>query len=155
MKNIATSIEYEENIRGLDKEQLQMLWTRHAQGTFDKDFWKSGKLLEYFVLRAFEIEGAKVTYPYSVRAGAKKFELEQIDGAIHIDGFHCLTECKDYAKNSIDVVPLAKMRNQLARRHLSPIDLHLTSNSKRVSANILYRVVGFKQRETNVYSMDR
>lgn len=40
-----------------------------------------------------------------------------------------------------------------AKKELSPIDLHLTSNPKRVSANALYKAVGFEQQETNVYSM--
>ena len=40
-----------------------------------------------------------------------------------------------------------------AKKELAPIELHLTSNPKRVSANALYKTVGFEQRETNVYSM--
>jgi len=40
-----------------------------------------------------------------------------------------------------------------AKNELAPIELHLTSNPKRVSANALYKAVGFEQRETNVYSM--
>lgn len=40
-----------------------------------------------------------------------------------------------------------------AKKELAPIELHLTSNPKRVSANALYKAVGFEQRETNVYSM--
>ena len=40
-----------------------------------------------------------------------------------------------------------------AGSQLSPIDLHLTSNPARVEANALYRAIGFRQRETNVYKM--
>lgn len=40
-----------------------------------------------------------------------------------------------------------------AKTELAPIELHLTSNPKRVSANALYKAIGFGQRETNVYSM--
>ena len=40
-----------------------------------------------------------------------------------------------------------------AKKELAPIELHLTSNPKRVSANALYKAVGYEQRETNVYSM--
>ena len=134
---MATSTEYEDEIKGMGQTQLQELWAKHAEGTFDKDFWKSGKLLEYVVLRAFELEGAKVTYPYSVRDDIRNIEIEQIDGAIHIDGFHCLTECKDYAKDSIDVVPLAKMRNQLARRHSSLFGMFFTMTKFTDSAEAL------------------
>ena len=41
-----------------------------------------------------------------------------------------------------------------ARRELGDVDLHLTSNPRRVAANNLYRAVGFQQRETNVYNME-
>ena len=38
-----------------------------------------------------------------------------------------------------------------ARAELSPVDIHLTSRPHRVAANALYRSLGFKQKETNVY----
>ena len=41
-----------------------------------------------------------------------------------------------------------------ARRELGDVDLHLTSSSRRVAANNLYRSVGFQQRETNVYNLE-
>lgn len=40
-----------------------------------------------------------------------------------------------------------------AKKELAPIDLHLTSNPQRVSANALYKAVGFEKRETNAYAM--
>lgn len=40
-----------------------------------------------------------------------------------------------------------------AQKELEPIDLHLTSNPKRVSANALYKAMGFEKKETNVYRM--
>lgn len=38
-------------------------------------------------------------------------------------------------------------------RQLAPIELHLTSNPKRVVANKLYQSLGFQQKETNCYRM--
>ena len=38
-----------------------------------------------------------------------------------------------------------------ARAELAPVDIHLTSRPVRVAANALYRSLGFKQKETNVY----
>lgn len=40
-----------------------------------------------------------------------------------------------------------------ARRELAPVDLGLTSRPSRVAANNLYRSMGFKPKETNVYKM--
>lgn len=51
--------------------------------------WEPGKALEYFVLRAFQLEEAQVTFPYC-------------------DGLACLTECKDTAYRA-NIEPIAKM----------------------------------------------
>ena len=101
-----------------DHAELLDLWNRHKENklTAEEDaLWKKGKLLEYVVLRAFELEDAQVTWPYSINLGDGSGTLEQIDGAFFIDGYHVLTECKDYATN-INIEPFSKMRNQLLRR---------------------------------------
>ena len=41
-----------------------------------------------------------------------------------------------------------------ARRELGQVDLLLTSRPHRVAANTLYRSLGFRQRETNVYKLE-
>ena len=38
-----------------------------------------------------------------------------------------------------------------ARTRLAPVEIHLTSRPHRVAANALYKAIGFKQKETNVY----
>lgn len=38
-------------------------------------------------------------------------------------------------------------------RQFAPIELHLTSNPKRVAANKLYQSLGFQKKETNCYKM--
>ncbi len=101
-------------------ERLLELWNQCINDSYDKNFWNDGKLLEYIVLRGFELEKEGcVTYPYGVTDPDIKYGgvLEQIDGAIHVDGLHALVECKDYSQAKIKVDPLTKMRNQLARRH--------------------------------------
>ena len=88
--------------------------------TYDKVFWNDGKLLEYIVLRGFELEREGcVTYPYDVIDPDSEYKkpIEQIDGVVHVDELHALVECKDYDHAKIKVEPLTKMRNQLARRH--------------------------------------
>jgi len=48
--------------------------------------------------------------------------VEQIDGAVHIDSLSCLVECKDTVA-AVNVEPIAKLRNQLLRRHAGSIGL--------------------------------
>lgn len=133
---------YEDKIKDYSYEQLWKLWAKHGKDPEKDSFWSKGKLLEHVVLRAFELEGrGSVAYPFSISEERKKkrFELEQIDGAIHIDSFHALIECKDFSKNKITVEPLAKLRNQLARRHSSVFGIFFTSTEATNSAEFLVR----------------
>ena len=96
--------------------------------------------MEYTILRAFELEKeGYVTYPYSVYDRITRLELEQIDGAVHVDGLYALVECKDYTDIKIDIEPLAKMRNQLARRHSSIFGMFFSSTDLTVPAQMLVR----------------
>ncbi len=63
-----------------------------------------------------------------------------------------------------DVVVSSSFRGQHLGRQLlqhiidqaksfAPVELHLTSNPKRVSANCLYQSLGFQKKETNCYRM--
>ena len=40
-----------------------------------------------------------------------------------------------------------------ARKELVNVDIQLTSRPNRVAANEMYKAMGFKQKETNVYIM--
>jgi hypothetical protein len=98
--------------------ELKTLWQNIQEGNTPD--WASGKALEYFILRAFELEGAEVRYPFSIPINTlasytKGNDLEQIDGVIYVNGLSCLIECKDKG-NAINFEPIAKLRSQLMRR---------------------------------------
>jgi len=78
--------------------------------------WQPGIAFEYLILRAFELEGADVVYPYEVNLFGEN--VEQVDGAVFLNkiGLTSLFECKDYSDKKVNVEPLAKLRNQLLRR---------------------------------------
>ena len=80
----------------------------------------------------------------------------------HLLFFHSPTSAKAYVE---DVVVSSDYRGQhlgkqlmehvLEEAHkLVPIELHLTSNPKRVAANALYQSIGFERKETNCYQMN-
>ncbi|NUO79791.1 restriction endonuclease [candidate division KSB1 bacterium] len=102
---------YRKRIARFQRRDLIRLWREIQKGDTPK--WETGRAFEYLVLRAFELEGAEVRWPYSVRI--EEAELEQIDGVIYSDGLAYLIECKDVAK-PINVETIAKLRNQLLRR---------------------------------------
>lgn len=94
------------------------------------------------------------------------FAMMEDDGRIVGCASLCVFSSPTGRKASVeDVVVLSSCRGrgygrklmeyviEYAKKELAPIGLHLTSNPKRVSANALYKAVGFELRETNVYSM--
>lgn len=110
--------DYVKRVQRLDWTGLRALWEkielRETRG------WAAGKALEHLVLRAFELGGATVRWPYEIPlAGAT---VEQVDGAVHLDSLSCLVECKDTVEK-VNAEPLAKLRNQLLRRHAGSIGL--------------------------------
>ncbi len=63
---------YQQKISQYNLDDLQDLWREiEARETPE---WASGKAFEYLVLRAFELEGAEVRWPYSVRIDGDEIE---------------------------------------------------------------------------------
>lgn len=109
--SIMSYAEKEQVFRSLQWEDLRQLWAGvDVPGTVG---WPKGTVFEYCVVRAFELAGARVRYPFDVetRTGIK----EQIDGAVYAQGLYCLVECKDLAK-PMNFEPIAKLGSQLMRR---------------------------------------
>jgi hypothetical protein len=106
---------YRTQIKRLKYAGLLRLWRLSAAGS--SLGWPAGKAFEYLILRAFEIEGADVQYPFSVNlpSGIN----EQIDGVIYHSGLAAIVESKD--RGTLNVEPIAKLRNQLARRPAATI----------------------------------
>jgi hypothetical protein len=111
--------------------------------------WPPGKALEYVILRAFEIEGAKVTYPFQVRfsyplsdEGVKNYLVEEIDGAIFDNFFHCIAEIKDYKEDSkIALDPLASLRFKLSRRPSGVVGLFFSASDFTEPARLLASIM--------------
>lgn len=118
-----TELECKELIQTYKWKSLRELWQGIQEGNTPD--WEKGKALEYFILRAFELERADVRYPYSVPLNSisthnSQKDMEQIDGVVYFQGIGCLLECKDY-KEAINFEPIAKLRSQLMRRPSSVI----------------------------------
>src|SRR5947209_18388617 len=103
-----TSSEYQARIGAHGWGELQTLW--NAIERRDTPGWETGKALEYLVIRAFELDGAQVRWPYAVQLFGE--DVEEIDGVVYYAGLSCLAECKDLSEN-VAIGPIAKLRNQL------------------------------------------
>lgn len=133
---MATDADYRQQIQTYDWAQLRTLW--QAIATRDTPAWDAGKAFEYLILRAFELEEAEVTYPYSVVL--EEEEVEQIDGVIYSNGLACLVECKDLT-DRVNIEPIAKMRNQLLRRPAATVGMVFSYSGFTYAATILARYV--------------
>jgi hypothetical protein len=111
-------VDYVERIRQLDWRGLRLLWEEIEAGSASG--WPAGRALEHLVLRAFELSGATVRWPYGVSINGAI--AEQIDGAVHVRGLSCIVECKDTAEPT-NTGAIAKLRNQLLRRPAGAIGL--------------------------------
>jgi hypothetical protein len=108
-----TREEYEAMILPLGLHDLRSLWERIK--IRDIPGWGGGKAFEYLVLRAFQLDGAVVRWPYGVSLYGQTEIVEEIDGSVRVGGLYSLVESKDEDGN-IAIAPIAKLRNQLLRR---------------------------------------
>jgi hypothetical protein len=127
-------VDYVNRVRQLDWSGLRRLWKEIEAGSAAG--WPPGRALEHLVLRAFELSGATVRWPYPVSIAEET--VEQIDGAVHVHlhGLSCIVECKDTA-GPINTDAIAKLRNQLLRRPAGTIGLMFSRSGFTHSATVL------------------
>ncbi|MBV8048871.1 MAG: hypothetical protein JO171_17110 [Paludibacterium sp.] len=77
--------------------------------------WPTGKQFEYLVIRAFELEGIDVRWPYTVLLKGVPGVVEQIDGAIYLHKQAFIVESKNLSEPAA-IEALARLRFRLERR---------------------------------------
>lgn len=63
---MTTNAEYQARIITYNWDDLRILWSE-IKTKSTSTFWDEGKALEYLVLRAFQLDGAEVAWPYTVK----------------------------------------------------------------------------------------
>lgn len=114
---------YVQWIRVLDWHGIQEMWNSVLLGATPG--WEPGRAFEYLILRAFELDGARVRWPYTVDIHGHV--VEQIDGAVYAGGLSCLVEAKD-TSGAVSFEAVAKLRHQLSRRPAGVIGLLFSRN---------------------------
>ncbi len=124
------------------KQLLVLLNNRDKQCA--RQFWQPGKLLEYVILRAFELEGYAVQWPFSIKAAysISNNSVEQIDGVVYSDFIHFMIECKDYSTN-INIEPIAKLEAQLKRRPPMTLGSVFVMTDYTTEALYLFRITNY------------
>jgi hypothetical protein len=140
-----TDAECEQKAKALTRKQARALWNK-VQAGVPVPGWDAGKAFEFLVLRAFQLDGVEVTWPYRVAFpfSTSKEDVEQIDGAMRLSGTWFLLESKDEVEN-IGVAPVAKLRNQLLRRPAGTLGVVFSRTDFTASARVL---AGFTSPQT-------
>ncbi len=134
-----TTEDYTKKIRTLNQKSLNDLWNQiKSKNTLG---WDSGKAFEFLILRFFELEGAKIRYPFSVNI-LEVNNAEQIDGVIHFTDINLsiIAEFKDHSKTQ-NIEPVAKLRNQLLRRPSNTIGSIFSTTSFSAPALTLTKFI--------------
>lgn len=117
-------------IQTYDWAKLERLWVKIKAGV--KTRWPDGKALEYMFVRAFDLEGAEVVYPYNNLALRAQ---EQLDGYVFVKdlGVGFIIECKDWSVN-VSFDELAKLHGRLLYRMSSTYGIFLSKTGYTSSA---------------------
>lgn len=116
------------------RPDLIALWERICE--HEKiDGWADGRAFEYLVIRAFQIEGAPIRWPYQVTYPQKFGTMEQIDGAVYWKGRAFLLESKDLDEPAA-IETIAKLRFRLEGRPPGTMGIVLSVNDFTMPAEV-------------------
>ena len=124
--------------RALDSRALLDLYDRTVLR--DTPGWPPGKALEHLVLRAFELEGAEVQWPYEVPLPESGQVIEQIDGVVYVGPLVLMVETKD-TRDPQNVEPIVKLKSQLDCRPPHVLGLVVSRGGFTVPAVALTRLI--------------
>ena len=77
--------------------------------------WADGKAFEYLIIRAFQLEGLSVRWPFQVVYPQKFGTMEQLDGVVYLGDRPFLVESKDLSEPAA-IESVAKLRFRLEAR---------------------------------------
>lgn len=109
-----TARDFETEARGWDRADLLRIWNAIKAGEPIRG-WPPGRAFEYLVVRAFDIEGAKVLWPFHVVYPQRFGTMEQVDGVVYLGERAFLLESKNLSE-SIAVEAVARLRMRLESR---------------------------------------
>ena len=98
------------NIKNSSHQDLIRLWETVIDPRQTKDGLSPQEAFRHLIVRAFELEGAEVRYPYQVSEDGERDALEHLDGVLYIEGHSCIVESRCLSKGGV------KARQALANR---------------------------------------
>jgi hypothetical protein len=109
-----TARDFEMEARAWERADLLRIWEAIKAGQPIAG-WPPGKAFEYLVVRAFDIEGARVLWPFEVVYPQKFGTMEQVDGVVYLGERAFLLESKNLSE-PMAVEAVARLRMRLESR---------------------------------------
>lgn len=97
--------------------------------------WPEGKMFEYLVVRAFELAGLTVKWPFSVTYPHKLGTMEQIDGVVYLNERPFLIESKHLSEAS-SIEAFAKLRLRLETRPPGTMGILFSTNDFTLATEV-------------------
>lgn len=109
-----TARDFETEARAWERADLLRIWELIKAGQPIAG-WPPGKAFEYLVVRAFDIEGARVLWPFEVVYPQRFGTMEQVDGVVYFGERAFLLESKNLSE-PMAVEAVARLRMRLESR---------------------------------------
>ncbi len=132
---MATAEQLRVQAQAMDRGSLLELWERVKGRSVPVGEWPAGGAFEHLVVRAFELEGAEVRWPYQVTYPQKFGAVEQIDGVVRLDGMAFLLESKDLDE-AASIEALAKLRFRLEARPPGTMGVLFSANDFTLATEV-------------------
>src|SRR4051812_32851282 len=110
-KSKRTNGDYQDDARKWSATRVLEIWGQVKSGTRVPG-WPKGKAFEYLVIRAFELGGLTVRWPYEVKYPQKFGTMEELDGVVYLGERAFLVESKDLSEAAA-IEAFAKLRFRL------------------------------------------
>lgn len=89
------------NIKNSSHQDLIRLWETVIDPRQTRDGLSPQETFRHLIVRAFELEGAEVRYPYQVSEDGERDALEHLDGVLYIEGHSCIVESRCLSKGGV------------------------------------------------------
>ena len=120
---VFNSLHMETNFKNYNHQDLIRVWENMIEPRVSQNNISPQLAFRHLIVRAFELEGAEVRFPYHVKEDSERDALEHLDGVIYIDGHSCIVESRCLSKGgvtsrraNVSSGHISRFRNKLLNR---------------------------------------
>jgi hypothetical protein len=133
----SSAADLEAEARAWTRDDLLRIWRRIKAGESIAG-WPAGRAFEYLVVRAFDLEGASVIWPFQVIYPQRFGTMEQVDGVVYLGERAFLLESKNQSEPTA-VQELARLRMRLESRPPGTMGVLFSTHNFTLPAEVFAR----------------